>query len=803
MGKGNRNRDNRDAEKLEAPQKVKVRKTHKISKERIKSIITIAVTVVVVLGIIAAFMASNGTFRRMQILVKSETGKFNVDRQVATFLAWELEYYSAYLDYMQTQYTDPDASILTQYSSAESFALDYATMRVTDDIRDAAGTVISTPRDAIDNTLPYMINFVAVCDYAHNRGITVSDEEWQGDFTITWLSGMEDTLPVTWNDLINMQVSYGFASLDLFLEEFFGHGLNSKDVAKALKMICLYEKCMAIYMEEVEAGTADTTVMDYILNNPAYFYTTDYLTYQTDNEDLKKALEAATTAEEFKRIIAEDWFDRKGGYKDVFNQYVTVKDAEKLYETIKGKTDTENGTAWSDAISAITGWETVTYKASEKDSLGKELSKWVFKAHSDFGSELIVEEDACYIMTITDADTAVVKDDKGVITEVTVKQKKLDYVDGVAHDGDDAFKDHVKAHMLKKLELLPDEAPSVAFKKALAYAEGYKAELDALEEGADLSEALKAYGDLMKIDNCTFTNSVAPKAVIEKIFGETKYTTGTILLVEEDDRVAYIVHLKTLLASTADGVEAPAAEWTWNIEYVKVESDVFYRVLEQVTTEAKKEIPEDKSATYNAGAAEGSYQKWLFDGATLENGYKNEDRLFDTTVITTTKTSEVDNTETSTHDVYMIIKTSHLDDERVVNGGFYAYTGTNKEAALATLEGKTGNDLIAALQAINASANTNINNATVSETLVKDDVNAAVAEWLFADERQPNQYTAVTDADGRTYFAVYLSREKMYESMGMIYYVSEQTNNWLAGLKANYKASEFVLNLIGDPTPAA
>lgn len=803
MGKGNRNRDSRDVEKLETPQKVKMRKKHKISKERLKSIITIAVTVVVVLGIIAAFMASNGTFRRMQILVKSESGKFNIDRQVATFLAWELEYYSAYLDYMQTQYTDPDASILTQYSSAENFALDYATMRVTDDILDASGAVISTPRDAIDNTLPYMINFVAVCDYAYSRDITVTDEEWQGDITITWLSGMEDTLPITWNDLVNMQVSYGFASLDLFLDEFFGHGLNSKDVAKALKMICLYEKCMAIYMEEVEAGTADDTVMEYILNNPAYFYTTDYLTYNTDNDELKTKLEAATSAEEFKRIIAEDWFDRKGGYKDIYNQYVTVKDGEALYESIKGKTDTENGTAWSDAIGAITGWEEVTYKASEKDSLSKELSKWVFKTHADFESGFIVDEDACYVMAITDADTAVVRDDKGVITEVTVKQKKIEYVEGVSHDGDEAFKENVKKHMLKKLELSPDEVPSVAFKTAMQYAEGYKAEIDALGEYADLSVAIEAYGDRMKVDNCTVTNSVAPKAIINKVFGETKYTTGTILLVEEDDRVAYIVHLKTLLASTVEGTEAPASDWTWNLEYVKIESDVFYRVLEQVVTEAKKELPEEKSATYNAGAAEGSYQKWLFEGATRENGYKNEDHLGKTLVITTTKTSEVDNTETSSHDIYFQTKTSHLDDERVVNGGYYTYTGTDKAGALATLAGKTGDDLIAALQSINANANTGINNATISETIVEDDVNDAVAEWLFADERQPNQYTMVTDEDGRNYIVIYLSREKMYESMGMIYHVSEKTNEWLAGLKANYKASEFVLNLIGDPTPEA
>ena len=149
----------------------------------------------------------------------------------------------------------------------------------------------------------------------------------------------------------------------------------------------------------------------------------------------------------------------------------------------------------------------------------------------------------------------------------------------------------------------------------------------------------------------------------------------------------------------------------------------------------------------------------------------------------------------------MLTKTSHLDDERVVNGGYYAYTGTNKEAALATLAGKQGADLIAALQSIDASASTGINNATVSETLTKEDVSEDIAAWLFAEDRQPNQYTAIEGSDGKVYLLVYISEQPMYQSMGMIYYVSEKTNEWLAGLKANYKASEFVLNLIGDPAP--
>ncbi len=813
MGKGNRNRDNRDVEKIDTPQKVKEPKKHKISKERMKSIIAIAVAVVLVLGIVAAFMASNGTFRRMQILVKSQTGKYNVNRQVATFLAWELEYYSAYVDYMQTEYTDPDASILTQYQSADSFALDYATARVTDDITDSTGAVISTPRNAIDNTLPYMINFVAVCDYAHERGYTVTDEEWQSDFTITWLSGMEDTIPISWNDLVMMQQTYGFASLDLFLDEFFGHGLNAKDVEKALKMICLYEKYMTIYMEEVKAGISDEQLMDYILNNPAYFYTTDYLTYKTDSAELKAKLEAAKDVTEFKRILIEDWFDAKGGYKDAYNQCTTVEEADKLFKTLEKKEDNNEGNAWSDAIQNITDQtngianikkETKTYLVADKNSLNKNLATWLFATHTDFDSEFVIDEDKCYILTITDADTAVVKDSSGAIQSVEVVQFVFEYVDGTSHDGDDQFKQEILKHMLNKLEL-SSESVTTAYKTASQYAEEYKAVLDALPGGSDISEKMKDYGELMKVENGTSSNSAVPNVIKVKLFAsDSTAAAGDIIAVRETDSTAYLVYLKSF--TSADANDTDPRSKTWNLFYVEIESDDFYPVLELAVKMAEEEIVSEKTASYNAGAADGSYQKWLFEGVTRENGFSNANRLNSIHVISTTATSAVDNTETTTYDIYMLTKTSHLDEERVVNGAYYVYTGTNKDAALATLAGKQGDDLIAALQSIDLNLvgdNATVNNAVVSETLVADDVDENVAAWLFSDARVANDYTVVTGKDSKTYIAVYLSANTMWETTGMLYLVSENTNNWLAGLKANYKASEFVLNCIGDPAPAA
>ena len=110
MGKGQRNRVERD-DLFDSPRDKKKKGMPKWA----KNTIAIALAVVIVLGIVAAVMYSNGTFRRMQVLIKSKTGEFDINRQVATFLAWEIEYYQAYVDY----YTGGDKELHQQEAACK------------------------------------------------------------------------------------------------------------------------------------------------------------------------------------------------------------------------------------------------------------------------------------------------------------------------------------------------------------------------------------------------------------------------------------------------------------------------------------------------------------------------------------------------------------------------------------------------------------------------------------------------------------------------------------------------------------
>ena len=187
MGKGNRNRDNRSYVAIDTPNK---RKSHAPRAKKqmpgwLKKTISIAVVVILVLGIVAAVLASNGTFKRWQVLVKSTTGQFTVNRQVATFLAWELEYYYAYMSWLNTYYTDSSNDLFQTYTDPNDYAFDRATTAIRSNVYDSNGNLVSTPRDIVDDAMSLLINHVAVSDYAYNQGIRLGADEWKGNLTIT------------------------------------------------------------------------------------------------------------------------------------------------------------------------------------------------------------------------------------------------------------------------------------------------------------------------------------------------------------------------------------------------------------------------------------------------------------------------------------------------------------------------------------------------------------------------------------------------------------------------------------------
>lgn len=765
----------------------------------LKNTIAIAIAVVIVLGIVAAVMFSNGVFRRMQILVESKTGEFDVNLQVATILAWELEYYTAYIDY----YTSEDTSIKEQYSSAASFAHEYALARVTKELTNTeTGAVISSPRDAIDNTLAYMVNFVAVCDYAYEQGVRVEGDEWKEDFNVTWYGGMEDKIPVSYADLQEMMIvdqNYGIAysNMNLFLGDYFGsYNIKEKDMEAALKMICLYEKYLATYTDNVEADTRLNNmgkVDEYIANNPQYFYTVEYLSQETDSKTLRDALKAATTPEAFKTVMANDWFDAKGNYKDTFNAYVTMKEAEEDLDSFKDLVDNaeaDNKTAWTDQLAKLGAVKKTYTAANDKKDMEAALSKWLFSKRNKFDEELVRGEKKFYVFAM---DSQTYNGD-GEVETVTVYELTYDVVEGTSYKDDTGFKEAIRKHLLAKKELT-DEKVTTDYKTALQNAEAYVEAWKDLtaEKILEKMDALGTRYKKMMTENTTDAKASVKDVVFD---GEKDPVSNTLLVAEEkEDVLAYVVYVKAVTKNEGD-VYAEA-----EVYYVEVKADVFFDILTELSEEIEKILPKSSDAYYTSTPTEKTYQYWMFNGANAENNFKspvaaNATEFFTTTVKDESGVGE----DTEKYTVYFVVEPIHLDQTKLVSGGYFSYVGDDAEGALATLAGKNGDELIDALKALSPNS-TNV--ATVSETISEEGVDKALAAWLFDSARAANDRAIVKGEDGKTYIAVYRASTPTWQASGLSYYVSETVSQWMADLSGTYEVNQRVLNRIGDPTPEA
>jgi len=116
--------------------------------------------------------------------------------------------------------------------------------------------------------------------------------------------------------------------------------------------------------------------------------------------------------------------------------------------------------------------------------------------------------------------------------------------------------------------------------------------------------------------------------------------------------------------------------------------------------------------------------------------------------------------------------------------------------ALATLTGKTDTALLEALTTANSSATTS---ASIKESTVTD---ANLQAWLFSDERTANQSAVIDNASGTgAYVAVFVEKQEAWYSTAKSSYVTEQMEQWVDLLTANYTVNEKALNKIGEPTP--
>ena len=538
MGKGNRNRQNRETELLAqaqagkaTPKTPKKKRYRKPLSEAAKNVIAGAVALVLIAAIVVGSLASAGTFKRGNILIHSKTGDYDINQQMATYMVWDALYYTGYY---QWQYYSSSIKESTGITSQDEYCLAYAMSGVQETLLTSINTYVDTLKE-----------YVAVCDAAAELGISVSKEE----------------LKEAENDAAD-QIEYMASASNLqntkgFLNYYIGNNVKMRDIKATARLQKLYSKVMESEQLKAEAAVTDEILAKYRDENPESFYSTDYLSFATKDAALKDKLLAATSVEQFKTLIAENEFNNgDNDYKTVFNKHGTSihEDATKLEAALEKKTSmddlntaiTAQKTAEEGKTALLGENDNIATYTKGKEGLNQSVSDWLFKTgRAQFDSDIIATEDALYVVVCA---TAPATEDEKTTATALVKAFTLSegesYGEGEALD--ESFKENIYKTLLVKLELLEKadgmklydetedeviveilEELETALKKVVpaTKTEAYKKEPEA-----------NSYQDWM-FDADKLTSPVAKNAVktFEKTEGEgnSAVTTYTVYFIED------------------------------------------------------------------------------------------------------------------------------------------------------------------------------------------------------------------------------------------------------------------------------
>ncbi len=430
MGKGNRNRNNREAEqRIEQPKK-KIKKYRKPWSKTAKTILWSSICVLLVAGIVFASLISAGTFKRGNILVKSLNGTYDLNQQMATYMVWDALYYtgSTMWNYLST---DDKTEFSNQGITSQSqYALYYAMTGV-------QGSLLTS----ITSYTSMLKEYVAVCDYATTQGVALTKEEIKSA-----REGAE-------SDIESMATSTGYTST-AFLKLYIGENVQMKDIQNAAEMQALYSKIMSQKESEVESSITEETLETYRDSNLATFYSTDYLLVTTEDLAYKNELVAAKSLNDFKSLVAKKVFDEQ--YKSIFNKYGTSIHtlAETALNALKDKTTGEA----LDAAVADQGMEMKKYTSDEIKAINETLQTKVFDtARKAYDVITVTTTDAIYVVAFKTAPA------NNEVT-VAIKTFALDEGETYTNAGDpenteddkvyENFKENMFKTVLLEMELL-------------------------------------------------------------------------------------------------------------------------------------------------------------------------------------------------------------------------------------------------------------------------------------------------------------------------------------------------------------
>ncbi len=772
MGKGSRNRQYRITENGTGKKKKKVKKP---MPKWVGKTIAIVLAIAAVLGVAAYIVNDAGSIKRSRILLESKSGQYDVNQQMATFIAWQSLYSSAYTYWQYCNYgiysDDAAKQVLENFKDdPNGYALTAAKLTLEEQLR-----------DGIDDVMESLKIYIAVCDEAAKDPANLDENDKKM---------IQESIDESLASLKDMQKELGYSNFEQFLKIIIGTGMKEKDVKNALTLVSVYNRFTDKVQNGFEHAVTLADLEAYVNKNPEDFYKIDYISYVAKSTDkaFAEELAACGSVEAFKEKILNKTLD--DNYKGVFNKYTTEKTVKNELESLKESGNTGKyltGQALITAVTNVGGFELKTFNSTD-DFAGKDtLKEWLFANDRKIDDVTMVTTDNAIYALVFNSPAANAE-------SVVAYAKEYALESGETYGEDTSFKANIYLHISETKKDNKDNVPDVSDKYTTAgkRAEDLEAQLKA--DGADITAILTANKAVEKVDVTADTKASTslPQAVIDAVVYEDR-KVGDIVVEKVNDGTAYLIYVTKVTETSSDN--------KYSFSFVTLEGDPYYQILADLTDTVDDVYPETKNFKYDADGKEGTFEAWiseLSDKDNLVSARKEGDGNF-----FEVKEKDDKGTEVITYNAYMVVGTPmYLDTEMVVKGGYLKFSekdfATQAKNALDSLAGYTDLDLLNKLADLDSSAK-------VSHNLKQSDLeteDAGVKNYLFADERKANETTTIVSADGKAHYVVVFSEKaELWKSDAKKAYISEKMEDWVDGLAKEYTPNEKALNKVGKPSP--
>lgn len=365
MGKGNRNRELRIADKPSATagNGVKLSKMQLIrqqeKKAKIRKYVTMTASIAIVIGLVIGIVAvSLSKAPKLEKTVSGTSEKYEIDNAMMAYFM-----YGQYKSYVQNNY----------------YYLSYLELDTSKSLKSQspAGSKDTTWFAFFMNVAKNQVNeLVALASTAQEKGLKLEEKE---------LKEIDDTM----KSIKEAAATNGFASVNKYLASYYVTGVTESAVRKCMELQYLASK---YYTELTDSYTyTDAQIEKYADDNPDKFLKFDYIYYTfkpdaksdaTDAEKKKALEEAKAKADELKGKITDD---------KSFLELITEMEKAKEEEEKKNETGTSaaSGSGTSDKEEKDYTKSYIKEGAAyEKD---KDLTKWVDEKDRKVGDVTVIE----------------------------------------------------------------------------------------------------------------------------------------------------------------------------------------------------------------------------------------------------------------------------------------------------------------------------------------------------------------------------------------------------------------------------